>query len=487
VIRKFDLIVIGGGTGLDIANAAAARGYRVAIVEKGMLGGTCLNRGCIPSKLLIHSADIVQMIKNAQTFGIKVNNILIDFQKIVKRVNKITDDESNKIKEELSKSDNPVLYTQQCYFIDNKKLAFKRTGDKEKKKEENETSEASHSYNDDTIMADKIVIATGTVPKIPGIKGLAHSGFITSDEAVRLRKQPKVITFIGGGYIACELAHFFGGLGTKVNIIQRNDYLIPNEDEEISEKFTDIFQSQYQVYLGYDTESVSKVQINNNDEKIFRILAKNKTNEKTMEIDSDQLVVSTGRKADSSILNLEKTGVHVDKDGFIIVDKYLETTTPGIFALGDVIGKYQFKHSATLEAQYAYHNIFAQKSQEKIPVDYTAMPHAIFSSPQVSGVGFTEQQLKEQKNIKYLKSTYHYIDTGMGLAINDKEGFVKFLVDKENRKILGCHILGTDASTLIHEVLVSMRSGDGTIDSISNTIHIHPALSEVVGRAASNI
>ncbi|MDN5846978.1 MAG: hypothetical protein L0H53_11965 [Candidatus Nitrosocosmicus sp.] len=115
------------------------------------------------------------------------------------------------------------------------------------------------------------------------------------------------------------------------------------------------------------------------------------------------------------------------------------------------------------------------------------MPHAIFSSPQVAGVGYTEQQLKEQKNIKYLKSIHHYIDTGMGLAIDDKEGFVKFLVDKENRKILGCHILGTDASTLIHEVLVSMRSGNDTIDSISNTIHIHPALSEVVGRAASNI
>ncbi|HSA75656.1 MAG TPA: dihydrolipoyl dehydrogenase [Candidatus Nitrosocosmicus sp.] len=486
MIRKFDLIVIGGGTGLDIANAAASRGYRVAIVEKDMLGGTCLNRGCIPSKLLIHSADIVQMIKNAQTFGIKVSNISVDFQKIVKRVNKITDNESNKIKEELLKSENPVLYTEQCHFIDNKKVAFKRTSDKEEKKEEtNDIS--SHSFNDDTIMADNIVIATGTVPKIPDIQGLVHSGFLTSDEAFRLRKQPKVITFIGGGYIACELAHFFGSLGTKVNIIQRNDYLIPNEDKEISEKFTDIFRGQYQVYLGYNTESVSKVLANNNDEKIFRILAKNKTNGKIIEVDSDQLVISTGREANSSILNLEKTGVHVDRDGFIIVDKNLETTTPGIFALGDVIGKYQFKHSATLEAQYAYHNIFAKKSQEKIPVDYTAMPHAIFSSPQVAGVGFTEQQLKEQKNIKYLKSIYHYIDTGMGLIIDDKKGFVKFLVDKKSRKILGCHILGTNASTLIHEVLVSMRSGEGTIDSISNTIHIHPALSEVVGRAASNI
>jgi dihydrolipoamide dehydrogenase len=425
------------------------------------------------------------MIRKAHTFGIKITNISVDFQKIVKRVNKITDNESNKIKEELLKSENPVLYTKQCHFIDNKKLAFKRTRAKEEIKEE--TNDISQSFNDDTIMADNIVFATGTVPKIPSIQGLSHSGFLTSDEVFRLRKQPKVITFIGGGYIACELAHFFGSLGTKVNIIQRNDYLIPNEDKEISEKFTNIFRSQYQVYLGYNTESVSKVKANNSDERLFRILAKNKTSGKTIEVDSDQLVVGTGREVNSSILNLEKTGVYVDKYGFIIVDENLETTTPGIFALGDVVGKYQFKQSATLEAQYAYHNIFAKKSQEKMPVDYSAMPHAIFSSPQIAGVGFTEQKLKEQKNIKYIKSIYHYMDTGMGLAIDDKEGFVKFLVDKRSRKILGGHILGTNASTLIHEVLVSMRSGDGTIDSISKTIHIHPALSEVVGRAASNI
>jgi mycothione reductase len=484
VIRKFDLIVIGGGTGLDVANAAAVRGFKVAIVEKNMLGGTCLNRGCIPSKLLIHSADIVQLIKKAETFGIKVNDISIDFQKIVKRVNKITDSESNKIKEGLLNLENPVLYTQQCHFIGNKELAFKR---KEEENNKNELHTIAYSFNDDTIMADKIVIATGTVPKIPDIQGLSHSGFITSDKALRLRKQPQVITFIGGGYIACELAHFFGSLGTKVNIIQRNNLLIPSEDKEISEKFTDILSRRYQVYLGYNTESVSKIQTNNNNEEIFHVIAKNRTNEKIIEVDSDQLVVSAGRETSSSLLNLEKTGVQLNKDGFIIVDENLETTTPGIFAIGDVIGRYQFKHSATLEAQYAYHNIFAKKSEEKIPVDYTAMPHAIFSSPQVAGFGYTEQQLKGQKNIKYLKSVYHYIDTGMGLAIDDKEGFVKFLVDKENRKILGCHILGTDASILIHEVLVSMRSGNATIDNISNTIHIHPALSEVVGRAASNM
>ncbi|HJT86043.1 MAG TPA: dihydrolipoamide dehydrogenase, partial [Nitrososphaeraceae archaeon] len=143
------------------------------------------------------------------------------------------------------------------------------------------------------------------------------------------------------------------------------------------------------------------------------------------------------------------------------------------------------KHNSNLEAQYAYNNIVYP--DQKKPVDYTAIPHAIFSSPQVAGVGFTEQELKKNNNIQYVKSTYQYINTAMGHAIEDKEGFVKFLVNKENRKILGCHIIGTDASILIHEVLVSMRTGDGTINSITNTIHIHPALSEVVLRAAYEI
>lgn len=152
--------------------------------------------------------------------------------------------------------------------------------------------------------------------------------------------------------------------------------------------------------------------------------------------------------------------------------------------MGDVVGRYQLKHNANLEAKYAYGNI--TNYGEKRRVDYTAMPHAIFSSPQVAGVGFTEQELRK-KGIGYLKSTYPYIQTGMGEAIQDKDGFVKFLVDKNDRKILGCHIIGTAASVLIHEVLISMRTGDGTIASIANTVHIHPALSEVVSRAASSI
>jgi mycothione reductase len=465
-LQKFDLIVIGSGSGLDVANAATQNGLKVAVIERDRMGGTCLNRGCIPSKLLIHSADVAEIIKNANLFGIEVDGLSVNFQKIVERVNNITDHNSGQIKNAFKDIENPKLFAKECKFVGEKTILI---GDNEK------------------ITAEKILIASGTRPQIPKkIKGLEGSSYITSDEALRLKKQPRVITFIGGGYITCELAHFFGSLGTEINIVQLGDALIPKEDEEISKKFTEVFSKKYNVYLGYETESVSKSKMNsdNDADSIFQIIAKNSDGRKSLELDSDQLLIAVGRIPNSDILDIEKAGVKVDEKGFIITDDYLETNVKGIFALGDAVGRYQFKHNANHESQYAFNNIL--HPNRKVAVDYTAMPHAIFSSPQVAGVGFTEQELKK-KSIDYQRSVYPYINTGMGEAIEDRDGFVKFLVDGKSRKILGCHIIGSYASILIHEVLVAMRVGDGTIDSISRTIHIHPALSEVIARAADEI
>lgn len=461
IMEKFDLIVIGSGAGLDIATAAAEdKGLKVAIIEKSKLGGTCLNIGGIPSKLLIYSADIIEIIKKADTFGIKVNEYSIDFKKIISRVNKIIDAATNKIKKDLEGSNNPRLFSQDCKFIGEKKIAI---------------------ANNEIITADKILIASGTRPNIPKINGLENVNYITSTEALCLKYQPKTLTIIGGGYIACEFAHFFGALGTKINIIQRNDFLIPNEDIDVSRKFTKIFSKKYNVYLGYNTEMVRYNYENKNNQKIFNVIVKDKFG-KSMEIDSEQLLIATGRTPNSDLLDIEKSGIKINEKGFILVDEYLETNIEGIFALGDVVGKYQFKHNANNEAQYVYNNIV--NPDEKIPVNYNAIPHAIFTSPQIAGVGYTEQQLKKEK-IEYVRSICPYIQTAMGKAIEDKDGFVKFLIDKKNKHILGCHIMGTDASILIHEVLVAMRTAEGKIDNITNTIHIHPALSEVVSRAAS--
>jgi mycothione reductase len=508
---NFDLIVIGAGSGLDVAHAAAQKGISVALIEKDKMGGTCLNRGCIPSKLLIHTADILELIRQGATFGINIQGkISVDFEKIIGRVNSIVDSNSEEIKEAYKKVDNPRVFHGECKFIGAKELLLKSTDGFQPssriKRKGNQRNSNGRSAEKQRVTGRKILIASGSRPRIPKIKGLNASGFITSDQALRLKKQPGNLTIIGGGYICCELAHFFGSLGTKINIIQIQNKLIPTEDEDISKKLTEIFSKKYNVYLGYSTKSVSTVKsysmdtVQNNKEimkndksKIYKVKARNNRTGSTINVESDQLLIASGRIPNSDTLDLGKTGVKLDDKGYVLTDEFLQTNINGIYSLGDVVGRYPFKHSANLEAHYAIHNIL--HGQDKIPVDYTAIPHAIFTSPQIAAVGATEQSLKRQgKKVKedYLKSIYPFINTGMGLAIEDHEGFVKFLVDKENRRILGCHIIGTDAPVLIHEVSVAMKTSDsrgniGTIDNIRRTVHVHPALSEVVARAASQV
>ncbi|MGC1931136.1 MAG: FAD-dependent oxidoreductase, partial [Candidatus Nitrosopolaris sp.] len=295
-MQKFDLIVIGTGSGLDVANAAYQHGLRVAVVEKDRMGGTCLNNGCIPSKLLIHSADVAETIKRAELFGIKVDGYSIEFEKIVQRVNSITDSDSDGIRNAFEGVDNPKLFPKGCKFIGPKTITIIEDGQS-------------------IITAEKILIAAGARPRIPNIKGLEGTGYLTSDEALRLKKQPHTLTIIGGGYIACELAHFFGALGTKINIIQRKKVLIPNEDEEVSQRFTEIFSKKYNVYVGYETEYVSRE--NDNNSSKFHVVAKEDASGKSLELMSDQLLIAAGRIPNSDTLDLEKTGVRVGEKGYI--------------------------------------------------------------------------------------------------------------------------------------------------------------------------
>lgn len=451
-MQTFDLIVIGAGSGLNVSSAAAEMGMKVAVVEKGPMGGTCLNRGCIPSKIIIHSADVAETIKKSKLFGINSKISSIDFKKIISRASNIVDKDAKEIEEGIKEDKNTTLFKTEAEFIGDRMLKSGK----------------------ETIRGDKVIIAAGTRPSVPPIEGLDEVDFITSDGALRLKKQPKTMTILGGGYIAAELAHFYGALGTKINIIQRGKFLIPNEDEEISKKFTELFSKKYNVLTEHTTIKASK------KGKKFVAVAEGKKQKK--KIISDALLVATGRIPNTDILDVKKTNVEIDEKGFVKTNDFLETTAKNIWALGDIVGKYLFKHSANLEAQHVYYNAILNK---RIKIDYGAMPHAIFSSPQIAGVGLREQDLREKK-IDYAKGVYSYINSGMGIALHDNDGFVKIFADRKTRKILGCHILGTDASTLIHEVIVAMKAGLA-VDSIREAVHIHPALSEVVQRAVNNI
>lgn len=447
-VQQFDLLIIGSGSGLN----AIPDGWKVAVVEKGKLGGTCLNRGCIPSKIIEHSADVAETITNSKKFGINSKIISVDFSKIISNASKHVDDSSAKIEKGLMNSKDITLFKGTAKFIDNKTIKVGKN----------------------TIKANKIIIAAGARPNIPNIEGLDKINYITSEEALRLKRQPKTLTILGGGYIACELAHFYGSLGTKVNIIQRSNVLLSREDEEVSKKFTEIFSKKHKVFLNSDVLKVYQ--------KGTKKYADIRTNSGKKTLVSDEILVVTGITPNSDTLDLKKTGVKTNEKGFIEVNDYLETSAKNIWALGDIIGAFGLKHSANYESEIVFQNAIAEK---KIKRDYNAMPHAVFTSPQIAGVGATEQELKE-KGADYAIGKYDYIKTGMGLALKDEDGFVKIIINPRTRKILGCHILGSEASILIHEVLVAMKN-NLSVDDILNTIHIHPAMSEVIQRAISNI
>jgi len=451
-MKKFDVIVIGAGSGLTFSSYASQMGLKVAIVEAGPFGGTCLNRGCIPSKLLIHSADVADTIKTSELFGVKSKLTGVNWKYIINRVSKYVDHHAKLVEQGNRQLKNVTIYKTTATFVGKKKLKVGK----------------------DIITAPKIFIVAGARPNIPPIPGLTDVPFVTSKEALRMKKQPKHMICIGGGYIGTELAHFFGALGTKITILDRGNMLMKSEDSEIAQRFTKVYQRKYNVILNANTKRVYKKGKNIAVDIVVK--GKKKT------ITGDALLVATGRKPNSDILDVAATGVKTNKRGFVTVNQYMETNVPGIWAIGDIAGIYMFKHSANLEAEYAANNAFGKK---KVKMDYTAMPHAAFTSPQVAAVGYTEDQLKE-KGIPYVKGTYEYINTGYGKALEDKDGFVKVLAHPKTRKILGCHIIGAEASILIHEVIVAMKAGLG-VDGIINAVHIHPALSEVVQRAFNQI
>jgi len=447
-MKKFDVIVIGAGTGLEIVSFAAGRGMKVALIEEGVMGGTCLNRGCIPSKMLIHAADVAETIKSAGKFGISAKIDSVDLASLVKRVSETVDDDSKNIEESLREDNNVTIYKTRGKFVGDKTL----------------------EVAGETIVGDKIFIVAGTRPDVPPISGIESVPYLTSTEALRLTTLPETLVIIGGGYIAAELAHFFGSLGSTVHIINRGPKLVANEDSEIAEWFTGEFSKKHKVHLNAEIVGVRKegstvvVQIKNADGK-------------TEDIAGNKLLMATGRKSNADILNVSDSGIKVSERGLIKVNDFLETSVKGVWALGDIVGILSLKHTANHQVGYVIRNAFLGEHE---PVDYSAIGHAMFSSPQVAGVGKTEDELKKT-NTPYRVGKYEYKNTGMGGALQEN-GLVKVLLAKDDDTILGCHIIGKDASTLIHEVIVAMKA-TGKASAITNAVHIHPALSEVIQKA----
>ncbi len=453
MVRSFDVIVIGAGSGMEVVSEAVERGLKVAVIEDGPFGGTCHNRGCIPSKMLIHCADILETIKTAERFGIKANVQGFDWDFIMDRVYKDLDAEAASMEEASRQHPLITVYKDAARFVGERTL---------------EVGEA-------VVTAPSIVIAAGTRPSVPSIPGTDSVPYITSGEALRLRPQPRSMAIVGGGFVAAELAHFFGTFGTKVTLIHRRSTLLREEDEEVSSAFTEVFRNKLDFIPNATVQEVR------HSRGGVALTVEGSGARRTVE--AEALLFATGRIPNTDILDVGKAGVEVDDHGFVKTDGYLRTTAYGVWAFGDVVGKYQLKHNANLEAAYVVHNLFNPDSLAA--VDHHAMPHAVFTSPQVASGGMTEQAAKAQ-NIPYVVARYDYKNTAYGASIEDNDGFVKVLAHAETKEIIGCHIMGTDASILIHEAGIAMRVRLGP-EAITQAIYVHPALSEVLQRAFSSL
>lgn len=450
-MKTYDVIVIGSGGGGKITSPAARLGLKVACIEKSALGGTCLNRGCIPSKMLIHPADVAFELKRASKFDIHNDtNFQVDFSKLISRISKVVDSDSASIEAGYQRNPNIDFYHAEGRFVSNKVI----------------------QVAGEEITADKIFLAVGARPQVPNIDGLHESPFMTSTEALRNTELPKKMIVIGAGYIAVELGHAYGALGTDVHFLVRSSFL-RLEDSEVAKEFTREFSKQHNVLLG---ATPSKVDYSND---IFTVTYTDGDGN-TQEISADSLLVATGISPNTDNLGLGNTDIELTDKKYIKVDDHLMTTVKDVYALGDCNGRYFFRHSVNFEGEYLFRSLFVDKSDE--PIHYPPIPHAIFTQPQVAGVGKTEDQLKEE-GVDYVVGLNPYIKSAMGMALLADHGFCKILIDRKTKKILGGHIVGDEASDMIH-MLIAFMNKDGTLDDLLNMIYIHPALPEIVRNAA---
>ena len=445
--RWYDLIVVGGGTGRDIVLAGREQGIRVALVEQGPLGGTCHNRGCMPSKMLIHSADIADAARSGERFGVHTRIERIDLSSMVRNVFAELDAETEEREEDLRSSPNVDFLQEKGRFVGQKTM----------------------EVGGERISADKIVIAGGSRPSVIPFPGLESVPYLTSDEALHLETLPRHLAIIGGGYIASELAHFFGSLGSEISLITIEDRLLEREDREIAEWFTRANSEKYNVLLSAHVEGISSI----GDQIEVRLKSVERP------ILADQLLIATGRKPNTDLLNVEALGVELDR-GIIKVNEYMETNVEGIWAFGDIVGIMPLKHVAVRQAKHLIQALFFG---DKRPMDYRAIPHAVFGSPQVAGVGKTEEQLRDE-GIPYRVGLHEFKNSAMGMALKES-GLVKVLASASN-DILGAHIVGPNASILIQEVVVAMIT-TGKLDAIIDSVHAHPALSQVIEQACKAV
>jgi mycothione reductase len=443
--ETFDLIIVGSGSGNAIP--AYLDGWRIAIVERDVFGGTCLNRGCIPSKMFVYPADVAVAAGSSAKLGIDTRFNGADWGAIRDRVFGRIDPIAEGGREyRANGSEHITLIEGTADFVD------ERTLDVEGRR----------------ITAPNLLLAAGARPVVPPITGLMETGFHTSDSIMRLPELPKRLGIIGGGFIAVEMGHVFSGLGSHVTVFNRSNTLLREFDRDISARFTEVFGQRVELLLGHVPTRVERVA---DGIKITCAVG---------ETVVDEVLVATGREPNSDLLNVDAAGLVCHHHGTVAVDDTMATNVPGIWAVGDLANNYQLKHLANAEAAVAFWNIAHPDDIRR--VSYKAVPSAVFSNPQVATVGLTEQEAEKQGR-RYRVGQRDYAGTAYGWAMADDTGFAKVLVDDDTGLIIGAHVIGPQASSIIQPLVQAMQFDQPAEEVARQVFYIHPALTEVVENA----
>ena len=456
-MKEYDIVIIGTGSAMNLVDPVIQERpeVRIAVIDKDEPGGICLTRGCIPSKILLYPAELVRSLEDGTELGISAR-VQVDFSFVMDRMRRLIGTDIDSIRRGLSNSKNIDYYHAPAEFV----------------------SPYTLSVAGETITGKMFLLCTGSQPVIPDIKGLAQTDYLTSDTVLGLTKLPRSMVIIGGGYIAAEYGHFFASMGSEVTVLGRNPQFLPEEEPEVSRVVKKDLERHMKIFTNSEV-----IEVSGSNPKA--VMARDRVTGKTTTFQAESIMVAAGRQSTSGILHPERAGIRVDGRGWIEVNDYLETSQPNVWALGDADGRYLFKHVANYESQVVYYNAVLKRPTR---VDYHAVPHAVFTYPEVAAVGMTEKAALASVDPEDVLIGFHrYQDTAKGQAMNAKDYFVKVLIQGSTMRILGAHIVGPHASVLLQEIVNAMYTEGETAEVVGKAMHIHPALSEVVERAFTSL
>ena len=448
-MRRYDLIVLGAGSG-NMLFGPELEHLKAAVVEPDRFGGTCLNRGCIPSKMFVVAADVARTVREAERLGVHATLNRVDWAAVRDRVfGRIDPIHDSAV--QYRRSAGIDVYTDPARFI----------------------APGVLEVGGEELAADRIVVAVGSRPTVPAIPGLDRVPFHTSDTIMRVDRVPGSLLIVGGGFIAAEMGHVFGAFGADVTIVQRGPRLLMAEDEQVSARFTELAARRHRLLLNAEVIAVEPA-------GAAAALVSVRGPDGVQQIEVDAVLVAAGRTPNTDLVAATAGGLELDPHGHLVTDRAYRTSVPGVWAFGDVANHFQLKHMANAEMRVVRHNLL--NPDAPLNLTHDLVPHAVFSDPQISSVGLTEQQARDA-GVPYRVSVRNYADTAYGWALEDTTSFVKLLADPTRRTLLGAHIIGPQAATLMQPLLQAMTLGQ-TVDQIGREVlYVHPALTEVVEQA----